>query len=74
MHFELAKFGFRIRVKSGAMVDRLAIPGRDLEEASRKLRQMYRDCVILESWSETPSPRAAGTSFEDVVDLITPPH
>ena len=74
MHFELAKFGFRIRVKSGAMVDRLAIPGRDLEEASRKLRQMYRDCVILECWSEAPTPRATDTSFEDVVDLITPPH
>lgn len=74
MQFEVAKFGFRIRVKTGATVDHLSIHGRDLDEATRKLRQMYRDCEILESWSETAQLRPTGSSFEDVIDLITPPH
>lgn len=74
MHFELVKFGFRIRVKSGALVDRLSIHGRDLDEASRKLRQIYHDCEILETWSEAATPKAACASFEDVVDLMNPPH
>ena len=74
VNFELAKYGFRIRIRSGATVDRLSIHGRDLDEATRKLKQMYRDCEILESWPEHTPLRPAGSSFEDVVDLITPPR
>jgi hypothetical protein len=29
------------------MLDQLMIPGRDLDDAERKLRQIYRDCEIL---------------------------
>ena len=74
VHFEVAKYGFRIRIKSGAMVDNLFIHGRDEDDARRKLLQMYRDCEILEVWMETTQLRPVGSSFEDVVDLITPPH
>jgi len=34
------KYGFRIRTRSGAVVDNLLIFGRDQPEAERKLRQM----------------------------------
>ncbi|HET6720494.1 MAG TPA: hypothetical protein VFH22_12645 [Rhodocyclaceae bacterium] len=76
--FEVVKFGFRIRTRSGSTVDHLAIHGKDLEDASRKLRQMYQHCEVLASWAEptqlrTPL-RPAGQSFEDVVDLIVPPR
>lgn len=74
IQFEVEKFGFRIRVRSGATVDRLSIHGRDLEQATLKLRQMYRECEILEAWTETTQLRPPGSSFEEVVDLITPPH
>lgn len=44
----LTKYGFRIRTRIGLVVDKLTIQGRDHDEAQRKLRQMYRDCEILE--------------------------
>lgn len=43
----LNKYGFRIRTRAGLVVDHLLIPGRDEEEAERKLLQLYRDCEIL---------------------------
>lgn len=72
--YDIPKFGFRIRIRSGATIDRLSIHGRDLDDATRKLRQMYRDCEVLDSWMETAQLRPPGSSFEEVVDLITPPH
>ncbi len=42
------KFGFRIRTRVGLILDKLLIPGRDADDAQRKLRQIYRDCEILE--------------------------
>ena len=74
MHFEVVKFGFRIRTKSGSTVDNLSIHAKDLADATRKLQQMYHACEILESWSESAQLRPSGQSFEDVVDLIVPPR
>jgi hypothetical protein len=57
------------------------IHGRDEADAERKLRQMYLHCEILERSVMQPavmqpslaSPTAAGdgTSFEEIVSLIT---
>jgi hypothetical protein len=67
-----AKFGFRIRTRSGAVVDNLAIIGRDEPDAERKLRQIYLGCVILESKQLVFGVQRGGTvNFEDVVDLIS---
>lgn len=44
----LTKYGFRIRTRVGLVINNLMIHGRDPEEAQRKLRQMYRDCEIIE--------------------------
>lgn len=44
----VAKYGFRIRTRIGLVVDNLMIYGRDESEARSKLRQMYRDCEILD--------------------------
>lgn len=43
----VARFGFRIRTRQGIVVDNVVIPGRDAADAERKVRQIYRDCVIL---------------------------
>jgi hypothetical protein len=43
----LTKYAFSIRTRAGLMLDQLMIPGRDIEDAERKLRQIYRDCEIL---------------------------
>lgn len=68
----LRKYGFRIRTRAGLVVDNLLIPGRDAEEAERKLRQIYRDCEILaRSCQQPPAAKAVPASYEDVIALIT---
>jgi hypothetical protein len=71
---EVAKFGFRIRTRSGVVLDHLAIPGRDQADALRKLKQMYPGSEILASPPEPIWKRPNICSFEEVVDLITPPN
>lgn len=66
------KYGFRIRTRSGAIVDNLMIFGRDGSEAERKLRQMYLGCEILETRNVASGPARSGPmNYEDVVDLIS---
>jgi DNA-nicking Smr family endonuclease len=67
------KFGFRIRTRVGVVVDNLTIHGRDASEAQRKLRQMYRDCEILECVcvGQTGKGRIASANYEDVLGLLS---
>lgn len=65
------KYGFRIRTKSGAIVDNLLIFGRDEGEAERKLRQMYLGCEILEARTQFSQSRSGPVTYEEVVDLIS---
>lgn len=67
----LTKYGFRIRTRVGLVVDNLMIHGRDEEDAQRKLRQMYRDCEILECICHRGSVRTPVANFERVIDMIT---
>lgn len=68
----IAKYQFRIRTRNGALVDNLAIFGQAEDEARRKLRQMYKDCEILDCQLLQPSAigRNGHLNYEDVVDLI----
>lgn len=66
----LTKYGFRIRTRQGLVVDNLMIHGRDEQDAQRKLRQMYRDCEVIECTCHRGSARTPGASFEDVMNLI----
>lgn len=66
----IPKFRFRIRTRDGLIVDNLHINGQDEGDATRKLRQMYRQCEVLTCVCKTPVA-AANTNFEDVVSLIT---
>jgi hypothetical protein len=50
----IIKYGFRIRTRSGLIVDNLLIHGRDELDAERKLRQMYQYCKILECTVHKP--------------------
>jgi DNA-nicking Smr family endonuclease len=70
MHAPLmTKYIYQIRSRNGAVVDNLQIYGRTEEEARRKLEQMYRNCVILESRIVRPE-RSANSSYEEVLSLI----
>jgi hypothetical protein len=67
---DMKKFGFRIRTRGGSVVDNLAIQGRDLEEAERKLRQVYHHCVILETREVLESAPSDSSDLEGVISLI----
>ena len=53
----IIKYGFRIRTRTGLIVDNLLIHGRDEVDAERKLRQMYQYCKILECTVHKPGNR-----------------
>ena len=55
----IIKYGFRIRTRSGLIVDNLLIHGRDEVDAERKLRQMYQHCKILECTVHRPEKSTA---------------
>ena len=65
----MTKYIYQIRSRNGAVVDNLQIYGRTEEEARRKLEQMYRNCVILESRIAHPE-RSSSSSYEEVLSLI----
>lgn len=67
---QLSKYGFRIRTRTGAIVDNLTIFGRDASDAERKLLQIYLGCEILASNCLPATPARSVASYEDVVDLI----
>lgn len=64
------KYVFRIRTRQGLLVDNLTIHGRDAADAERKLRQMYRDCEVVECAAHPAGGRVTGASFEDIATLI----
>jgi hypothetical protein len=67
------KFAFRIRSRTGMVVENLAIHGRDESDAQRKLVQMYPHCQVLEcrSVGAPRETRPEHASFEHVLSLVT---
>ncbi len=65
------KYGFRIKTRTGMVVDNLTIHGRDEADAERKLRQMYLHCHVLECRTVGAHPKSDAMSYEDVLSLVT---
>ena len=74
----MTKFGFKIRTRSGLIVDHLVIHGQDQADAERKLGQMYLHFEILErrviqeieNTSAKDMAAKETAAFEDIVSLI----
>ena len=64
------KYGFRIRTRSGGLVENLQVQARDRAEAEGKITQIYHHCEILECHEVTPTRTKEGLDLEDVVELI----
>jgi len=64
------KYSFRIRTRSGGLVDNLQVQARDLAEAEGKINQIYRNCEILECQEITPTLKKEGLDLDDVLALI----
>jgi len=64
------KYTFKIRARTGIIVENLTVHARDRLEAEKKLAQIYRDCEFLEC-REVAAPMAAeGLDFESVLSAI----
>jgi hypothetical protein len=64
------KYGFRIKTRTGMVVDNLTIHGRDEADAERKLRQMYLHCHVL-ACRVVGTPKSDALSYEDVLALVS---
>jgi len=67
----MMKFGFKIRTRSGLVVDNLLIPGKDQADAERKLNQIYRHCEILESKQVQQQTREESMDMDGIISLIS---
>ena len=64
------KYSFRIRTRTGMVVENLNVQGRDRAEAERKLNQVYRHCEILECQEIDASLKGNGLDLESMISLI----
>jgi hypothetical protein len=65
-----SKYAFRIRTRTGMVVENLTIHGREEADAQRKLLQMYPHCRVLECRSLAAPAKADPASFEEVISLV----
>ena len=70
----MVRYGFNIRTKTGQRVDNILILAASLNDAERRLRQMYLQCEIIErreqkvaSRSDASDARASGARLSAAV-------
>jgi len=61
----MTRYGFNIRTRRGQRVENISIMAATLEDAERRLRQMYDRCQIVECVTQAVTRRV------DVLDLAT---
>ena len=67
----MIRFGFNIRTKSGQRVDNIQIMAASLDDAERRLRQMYVHCEIIERREQSVQRRSDSLDIEHVVGMIS---
>ena len=67
----MIRFGFNIRTKSGQRVDNIQIVAASLDDAERRLRQMYVHCEIIERREQSVPRRSDNLDIEHVVGMIS---
>ena len=65
----MQKYAFSIRTRSGQFIERIAIAGKNREDAERKLNQMYRYCEIV-GCEPCATAKVRGASTEDLLSLL----
>lgn len=66
----MIKFGFKIKTRSGTIVDNLMVAARDRVEAERKVTQIYHHCEILDCREMQQMVREEGFDLESAINLI----
>lgn len=64
------KYGFRIRTRSGMVVENLTVQARDRAEAEHKLKQVYHHCEVLECQELARQLKGEGLDLESMISLI----
>ena len=67
----MTRFGFSIRTKAGQRVDNIQILAISLEDAERRLRQMYVNCEIVEHREQSVPSRNDALDLENVIGMIS---
>ncbi len=67
----MPKFDFSIVTRDGQKIESVQIFGKDLPDAERKLRQMYRNCEVAQCKTVDSDKRFyQAMDIEDVLSLI----
>ena len=66
----MIKFGFKIKTRSGTVVDNLMFAARDRVEAERKVAQIYNHCEILDCRELQQLVKEEGFDLESAINLI----
>jgi hypothetical protein len=67
----MIRYGFNIRTRLGQRVDNIQIMAATLDDAERRLRQMYVSCEIIERREQSVSRRSDALDVEHVIGLIS---
>jgi len=67
----MIRFGFNIRTKTGQRVDNIQIMAATLDDAERRLRQMYLHCQIVERREQSVPQRSDSLDVEHLIGLIS---
>ena len=66
----MIKFGFKIKTRSGTVVDNLMFAARDRVDAERKVTQIYHGCEILDCRELQQTIKEEGFDLESAINLI----
>jgi hypothetical protein len=65
------RYGFNIRTKQGQRVENILIMAATLNDAERRLRQMYHHCEIVDRHEQSVPRRLDTLDVEAVIGLIS---
>ena len=68
----MLKFDFSVKTRDGQKVESIHIQGKDVLDAERKLRQMYRNCEVTHCKTiDSDKVICQSADIEEVLSLIT---
>ena len=67
----MIRYGFNIKTKHGQRVENILIMAATLDDAERRLRQMYHHCEIVECREHAVPRRVDTLDIEGVIGLIS---
>lgn len=67
----MLKFDFTLKTRDGQRIESIQIHGKDLNDAERKLFQMYRYCEVLSCRTVSADHKPSNSpDIEEVLSLI----